>query len=106
MLTRYHLEAMSDQDRVDLFDRLQAKVYGGTTHTANVAMALDLNIHPNTPYKWRKVPSSLPWAVLYALDAMSMTQDAMREQAGRRIATALADVAAMHRAAADRLARL
>ncbi len=56
-----------------------------------------MNVHPLTPYRWRKAPASLPWAVLYALDAMASQAEA------ERIATVLAKAAKQCNAAARRL---
>jgi hypothetical protein len=58
VLTRDQIEAMTAEERVELFDRMMGDLYGSTGTTACNLFARDFDMHQQTPYKWRAKPET------------------------------------------------
>ncbi len=106
MLTRAQLDRMTAAERLALFDRMLTELYGSTGLAANRRLREDLEIHEQTPYKWRKAPETMPITVLFALDGMIRSEAHLRAQLADAIRGDLAAVAADLARTAEHLASL
>ena len=98
MLTPDDLNAMTDDQRAQLLERLGAAYYGSASFHSRLAD--DMGVSRPTAFRWRREQNT-PWAVLFTLDRW-VNGEAKAEQVMRD----WGDVPAQLSEAAERLAQV
>lgn len=106
MIRAQDAKAMSPQERVDALFDLQKQLYGVPGFGTVIQMAEVLEIHPQTIYKWRRAPDSMPLSALLAVIALAESEDVRRTQLARVLCDDLEAAAQALAVTADRLSSL
>jgi hypothetical protein len=106
MIRAQDAKAMTPQERVDALFDLQKQLYGVPGFGTVIQMAEVLEVHPQTIYKWKRTPESMPLSALLAVIALAESEDVRRTQLARVLCDDLDAVAQALSVTADRLASI
>jgi transposase-like protein len=97
---------MTPEERVEALFQFQKQLYGTPGFGSVAALADALDIHPQTIYKWRQVPGSMPLSALLAVSALATSKEVRQTQLAQAMCDDLAAVARALEVTAGHLASL
>jgi transposase-like protein len=109
MLQPHEAKAMTPQERVEALFDYQKQLYGTPGYGSVSALAEVLEIHPQTIYKWRQVPASMPLSALLAVSALATSKEVRQTQLAQAMCDEIeraAEALAVTAARLEALARL